>query len=121
MLDLLPRDGAFRAEAFWQQVHASAPHLGRATVFRTLRLLQELDLLERVATADGGHAYQLCAAGQGHHHHLRCVSCGRDEIVAGESLRRLEEALAATQAAYGFTPVEHSLQMSGRCRTCQES
>jgi Fur family ferric uptake transcriptional regulator len=118
VLQMIPRAVPFRPEALWRQVRAAHPELGRATVFRTLRLLRDLGLLERVADP-AGDGYRLCpGCAEGHHHHLRCVDCGRDTLVEGEVLRRLEEALVRAQAAYGFVPVAHSLDLVGRCARC---
>src|SRR3972149_10845749 len=54
-----------------------APHVARATVFRTMKLLQDLNVVCRVLMEDGSLHYRLSA--RGHHHHLVCRSCGRVE------------------------------------------
>lgn len=121
ILQAVPRDGPFHPDGLCAAVRAANPQIGRATVFRTLRLLQEMRLVERCEGPDGSRAYRLClAGGGGHHHHLVCVDCGRDTLVAGEPLRELEEALTRIQAAYGHAPVGHELELRGRCRPCRE-
>src|SRR5690606_37213318 len=54
--------------------------LGRATVFRTLRLLQQLGVLARLHLADGCQRYIVTPAagsrGSGHHDRLICRECG---------------------------------------------
>ncbi len=118
VLAMIPRAVPFHADALWRRVRAAHPELGRATVFRTLRLLRDIGLVERVSTTEGD-GYRLClGCAEGHHHHLRCVECGRDTVVDGEVLRSLEDALACAQAAYGFLPVAHSLELAGRCVRC---
>src|SRR5229473_2531587 len=50
------------------------PRIGRATVFRTLKLLVEMDVLCRVLLDDGNLRYRWSR--RGHHHHLVCTECG---------------------------------------------
>ncbi len=48
--------------------------LGLVTVYRTLEMLDDLDLVERVHRSDNCHAY---AAGlEGHQHLMVCEKCG---------------------------------------------
>jgi Fur family ferric uptake transcriptional regulator len=119
VLGMIPEATPFHAEALWRQLRAAHPELGRATVFRTLRLLQDMGLVERVVAPDGERPYRLCLGCLGgHHHHLHCVQCGQDTVVDGEALRGLEDALVRAQAAYGFTPVAHAVELTGRCARC---
>lgn len=120
ILASLPRQGPFRPDELWQAVRAVHPALGRATVFRTLRLLHGLGIIERVADAAGGPGYRLClACGRGHHHHLRCADCGRDTLIEGPRLQAVEAALTRLQAEYGHTPLAHELDLVGRCPDCR--
>ncbi len=120
VLQAVPRDAPFHPDELFHRVRLAYPQIGRATVFRTLRLLHDMGLVERCSEADGGRVYRLClACAAGHHHHLFCVDCGRNTLVAGEHLRALEEALARAQAAYGHAPVAHDLELRGRCDACR--
>jgi len=92
------------------------PRLGRATVFRTIRLLVKLDLLCRVLLEDGTPRYRPSAAA--HHHHLVCTGCGSVEDFADCDLDAVSAALA------GRTNYEiqgHRLELFGLCPTCQVS
>ena len=91
------------------------PRIGRATVFRTMRLLVALDLVCRVRLEDGTPRYRLRAAPQ-HHHHLVCTGCGSVEDFSDCDLDAMSEALA------GRTKYEirgHRLEMFGLCPTCR--
>src|SRR4051812_26005077 len=66
-------DDQFSAEEIAHQL----PRVGRATVFRTLKLLVEQDVLCRVLLDDGSLRYRWSR--RGHHHHLVCNDCGAVE------------------------------------------
>lgn len=105
-------DDRFAAEA----VVAAAPEVGRATVFRTLRLLQDLGVVCQVVLDDGSIAYRL--APEEHHHHLLCVSCGAVEDFSSPAL---EEVLQQVEASTGYRVEGHRLEVYGRCPRCQDS
>src|SRR3990172_7328997 len=73
-------------------VVAAAPAVGRATVFRTLRLLQDLDVICQVVLDDGTAAYRLASGG--HHHHLVCSDCGAVSDFSSGDLEQLLEGIA---------------------------
>ncbi len=71
ILDLVAqRPDGFTAE----EVCAQLPQVGRATVYRTVKLLLNLGLVCKMAQPDGTPRYTL--SGAGHHHHTLCVRCG---------------------------------------------
>lgn len=88
--------------------------IGRATIFRTLDVLQQLGLLDRVEHADGSFGYVACPSG--HHHHAICSGCGLvvDLRACGVGREAEEEALAA-----GFAVQGHRLEYFGLCTSCQ--
>jgi Fur family ferric uptake transcriptional regulator len=89
-----------------------------ATVFRFVTLLEEKGLVEKVAWADGTTRHEL-RTGDGHHHHyLICRTCHKVEPVDDCVVERLEESIAAER---GYTAMNHSLQLTGVCPTCQKS
>lgn len=92
------------------------PSLGRATVYRTLKILVEADVVCRVLLEDGDLHYQL--SHPGHHHHLLCVHCGSSQDLMGCDI---EDVLASTSARHGFELSGHWLEVYGRCRNCTEN
>jgi Fur family ferric uptake transcriptional regulator len=89
---------------------------GRATVFRTMRLLTEMGVICRVLLEDGSLHYRLSR--RGHHHHLVCLVCGRvqdlDECAVGDLVRELSHAS-------GYEIEGHWLEFYGRCASCQQA
>jgi Fur family transcriptional regulator, ferric uptake regulator len=96
-------------------VQRRVPRIGRATVFRTIKLLVDLDLLCRVRLEDGSLRYRLRQAAD-HHHHLVCTGCGSVEDFPECDLDAVSETLA------GRTKYEiqgHRLELYGLCPACQ--
>jgi Fe2+ or Zn2+ uptake regulation protein len=92
---------------------APAPRIGRATVFRTLKLLVELDIFCRVLLDDGELHYRWSR--RGHHHHLVCTDCGAvDDFTACVVSGLVEEQTRRTN----FTVEGHWLEVYGRCGAC---
>lgn len=96
-----------------EDICATSGRVGRATVFRTMRLLQDAGLVCRVPLEDGSVRYQF--SGGDHHHHLICRICGAISEFADPGLdARIQE----NAEAQGFALDAHSLELYGRCRDC---
>ena len=113
LLDVMAMLGDhFPAEA----VVTAAPEVGRATVFRTLRLLQDLGVVCQVVLDDATLAYRL--APEEHHHHLLCVECGAVEDFGSPAL---EAVLHDIETSTGYGVEAHRLEVYGRCPRCREA
>ena len=97
-----------------QAVHRS---LGLVTVYRTLNLLAELDLVRRAHREDGCHGYLL--ASPGHRHALICQACGRAVEFRGED--DIHTLVERVEAGTGYRVNDHLLQLFGLCPDCQET
>ena len=87
--------------------------VGRATVFRTLKLLVDLDVLCRVLLDDGTLRYRWSQ--RGHHHHLVCAECGAVQDFTGCDVAGLVREFARLRQ---FTVEGHWLEVYGRCGAC---
>ncbi len=92
----------------------SVPDVGRATVFRTMKLLQDLNVVCRVLMEDGSLHYRLST--RGHHHHLVCRSCGRVEDFSTCDVSAVIDQLAQ---ATEYQIEGHWLEVYGRCSACR--
>lgn len=101
-----------------QQLHevlrGRGHEIGLATVYRTLQTLTETGEVDVLRAADGEALYRRCARRE-HHHHLVCRRCGTTVEIDGPGV---EAWAAQTGAAYGFTDVEHTMELSGTCAAC---
>ncbi|MCJ7510476.1 MAG: transcriptional repressor [Dehalococcoidia bacterium] len=110
---VLERSGHFSVD----DIVGRVPGVGRATVFRTMKLLSEMGMLCRVLLEDGSLSYRV-SRHQGHHHHLVCVSCASvqelDACIASDMLGDLARST-------GFQIEGHWLEFFGRCAACRNS
>jgi len=89
-----------------------------ATIYRTLHMLEKMEIVERFDFGDGAARYELVGEGDdGHHHHLVCTRCAAVVEIEECFLREIESRLAA---ANGFTAVTHKLEFFGVCSRCQK-
>ena len=111
VLDAIQRLGDhFTAE----QVVNAVPDVGRATVFRTLRLMQQLDVVCQVVLDDNALAYRL--GSRGHHHHIVCSECSRVSDFASCDVQELLDELSRRT---GYEIDTHRLEVYGRCPECR--
>jgi len=89
--------------------------VARATVFRSLDLLVDLGLVERVDLPSGDHAYVACEP-DAHHHHVVCSACGRSVEVGELGLRPILERI---EFSTGFAIDSHRLELFGLCPECR--
>ena len=89
---------------------------GRATVFRTIRLLTELSVVCRVLLDDGSLHYRLSPRPQ-HHHHLVCTGCGKVQDLDDCAVSDLVRELSGTS---GYEIEGHWLEFYGHCAACRQ-
>jgi Fur family ferric uptake transcriptional regulator len=108
------QDGHFTAAGLVEAARARRLGVGRATVFRTLEVLEDLGAVERLDLPTGEHAYVGCEPA--HHHHVVCARCGRTDPIADAGLRTIVDDVARRT---GYRVDEHRLEMFGLCPDCQ--
>lgn len=107
----------FTGEELYEELRETG--LGRATVFRTLKLLLDLNILSRLHMEDGCQQYILAPAdnhpGENHHDRLICRLCGK---VAYLDHCPMEEAIADIAKRFGYRVETHHLDIFGLCSDC---
>ena len=100
-------------DAICAEVQRTASSVNLSTVYRTLELLEELDLVSHTHLGHGAPIYH--AAHERDHLHLVCGSCGKITEAAADSADTLVERL---RGQFGFeTDVPH-FALFGRCADC---
>ncbi len=107
-------DKHISAEELYRQLHRRYPYANISTVYRTLELLKELNLVTEADFGEGRVRYHV--AEKGHHHHLVCRSCGKIIDMDESVLHPLEHTLFQK---YGFDADLRHLAISGECKVCR--
>ena len=107
------QDGHFTAAELVTAARTRRLGVGRATVFRTLEVLEELGVIERLDLPSGDHAYVGCEPT--HHHHVVCSRCGRASEIRDADLQRVVRRVARQT---GYRVDDHRLELFGLCPDC---
>ena len=89
--------------------------IGIATVYRTLALLEDSDMVTSLSFGAQGKKYELGA--KEHHDHMICTSCGQITEFVDEEIENRQDAIAKE---LGFKISDHSMQIYGICKNCQK-
>jgi len=92
--------------------------VGVASIYRTLELLDRLELTRRVDMAEGVARYEPIDPSGDHHHHLVCVDCGEVSAFEDPDLERAIERLAGR---VDYSVAAHDVTLRGRCPACRGS
>ncbi len=103
------------AEEVHQRLLGAEARVSLATVYRTLRLLSSMGLLQELELPEGGRRFELAGDAHRDHHHLVCVRCGRTEEFENPQILAAGEAAAS---GHGFRLVECVLNVRGLCPGC---
>ncbi|MDO9056356.1 MAG: Fur family transcriptional regulator [Sulfuricurvum sp.] len=98
-----------------QQKHPEL-NTGIATVYRTLSLLEDSEMVTSLSFGAQGKKYELGA--KDHHDHIICTSCGNITEFVDEQIELRQREITE---ALGFVMQEHSMQIYGICKNCQEN
>jgi Fur family transcriptional regulator, ferric uptake regulator len=104
------------AQDIADELKRSEQKVGIATVYRTLEVLEELRLVQRLDL--GGESARFEPAmpdGRHHHHHFVCRDCGAAIPFEDEALER---AIGALEKRLAASVDEHDVILKGRCPDC---
>ncbi len=106
----------FSAETLYDWMREEGgPNVSRATVYRTLNLLEDGGFIGSFDTGRGEVVYEHLL-GHPHHDHLICVECGRIVEFREERIEALQEDVAERN---GFELTSHTLRLMGVCGDCR--
>ncbi|MEF9945767.1 MAG: Fur family transcriptional regulator [Lachnospiraceae bacterium] len=113
-------DRHMAAEDIYELVREDYPDIGLATVYRTVQLLLEMQLVDKINLDDGCVRYEIGHLFDGevkhHHHHLICKTCGKVTPFEDDLLEELEKHIEETN---GFHVLDHELKFYGQCKECR--
>jgi Fur family ferric uptake transcriptional regulator len=114
--EILTKPGHFEAEEIVLRLKSNRQRVSRATVYRTLELLKECLLVERLDFGTQASFYEHVQEGE-HHDHLICIRCGN---VIEFHNAKLEQIQAEVCRNFDFQERYHSLRIFGLCSKCRQ-
>ena len=116
VLDALEQLGHATPDQVWEQVQTVSTPMSPSTVYRTLELLEELEVVTHTHLGHGAPSYSL--ATHADHIHLVCRRCGAVQDV---DVRRAQQLADEVAARYGFVADVGHLGLDGLCAACARS
>jgi Fur family transcriptional regulator, ferric uptake regulator len=114
ILDAFLRAGRHvSVEDLLKRVRRAHPEIGRTTIYRTLKLLQDAGLASELLL--GGEARFEPKWNRDHHDHFVCRACGEIIEFNSPEIERMQDEIAA---GLGFQVEGHRHHIFGRCRRC---
>ena len=108
-------DEHMTAEDIFELVKEDYPEIGLATIYRTVQLLLDMQLVDRIMLDDGCVRYEIGdfldeqEGHRHHHHHLICTECGNVSAFRDDLLEDLE---AYIEKETGFQVTDHELNFT---------
>lgn len=97
------------------EVTARGISVDLASVYRTLELLQQLEVVQVVDLGEGMKRFEL-VHDRDHHHHVSCTHCGSIEHISIQ-----EESLLNTISVQSQYQIQnHTIEFFGLCPKCQD-
>ena len=112
-------DEHLTVEELYDLAKEESPEIGLATIYRTVQVLLELHVIEKVTFDDGFARYELNGeeTGSGHrHHHAICTQCGKVYSLETDLLDTLEKQVFES---LGFEVTDHEVKLYGLCSACR--
>jgi Fe2+/Zn2+ uptake regulation proteins len=105
-------------EEIYNSIKVKNPEIGLATVYRTLILLDSMEVIYKIDLDDNCARYELNRKKEDHrHHHLICTVCGKVQEVEEDLLDSLEIEIKKKK---NFTVHDHRVKFYGICGECAE-
>jgi Fur family ferric uptake transcriptional regulator len=108
--------GHLDADDIYQRARRQDARLSLSTVYRTLSVLKETEVVRELHLDDEHHHYEL--DGKDEHSHLVCLECGL--VIEVDSGAFAEAAVAAAET-HGFEIASAQVELAGYCADCQQS
>jgi len=102
------------AEELYAEVKKVNPHVGYATIYRTLKLLKECELVYERHFDDLQARYEIVT--KRHHDHFICERCGKIIEFENPRIERLQQLVARD---LGAELTRHKMELYGLCADCR--
>ncbi len=109
--------GHFTPEDIYNLIKENHPDvkLGIATIYRTLTLLEDANIVSSISFGTQGKKYEFGL--KEHHDHLVCLECGGIEEFFDDTIEKQQEIIAKK---FNFKMTNHVMKITGICEACQK-
>lgn len=101
------------ADAIYTDIHVQYPTMSLATVYKALKTLVEVGLVQEINVGEGNFRYD---GNSSPHPHLQCLKCGKVDDFNGLTLDNLN---SLAQANTDYKIVSNKVYFYGYCKDCQ--
>ena len=107
----------FTADELYERVRKTSAEISRATVYRTLGLLVQAELLREIDLGDNQTTYDPNFLDKPAHNHLVCIDCGRVLEFEDSHIELLNDCVTRR---LGFKPLRQTLKIEANCEQLRQ-
>jgi Fur family ferric uptake transcriptional regulator len=107
----------FTADELYERILKTSSDISRATVYRTLGLLVQAELLREIDLGDNQTTYDPNFLDKPSHNHLVCIDCGRVVEFEDAHIDLLNDCVTRR---LGFKPLRQSLKIEANCEQLRQ-
>ena len=101
------------ADVIYNDIHVQYPTMSLATVYKALKTLAEVGLIQEINVGEGNFRYD---ANSNPHPHIQCIKCGK---VDDFKYLDLENLNSIAQKNTDYKIISNKVYFYGYCKDCQ--
>lgn len=101
------------AETIYKALHEDYPTMSLATIYKTLKTLVEVNLIQEINVGEGNFRYDGNATP---HPHIQCLNCGKVDDIEGISFSHLNETV---KDYTDYEVLSNKIYFYGLCCDCK--
>ena len=105
-------EGHFGADELYVLMKTKKSNISRATIYNTLELLAQCELLAKRNFGDGIKRYE-SSFNRKNHDHLICITCGAIKEFSSSKIQKVVDEISKD---LGFESIDYSFNIFGKCK-----